>query len=448
MKKERSTFLLGFVFLLVFLMVSFFTFDRSNRRIEQGYLASQGNAAKNFAVLAAKNIHLTDEQVSRLKNYSYGELHSCEENESLRDMMDNDSFSTRVDYAYVMVHLKKDEVRYWVTPENQSLFEAPVGTPLDILWLLDVNVSPESEAVAAERDNDNTEDIHRYSYYIEEDQVIFGEAPTYLFNESEWGDHICGYAPLYSVEGSYIGVLGVELQTSDFDSYRTTAMRALGTLLMVSSLVLILLFTILYQMYRRVQFEKIYTDPLTSLRNRSYYNDQLIHYLDRHRAGKKGLALIIADIDWFKRVNDTFGHEIGDEVLIEVGQMLKDAFGAGQVVRFGGEEFVACVWFSQIDEIKAAMDGLYGRMGERKFTNRQIDVSFSMGCCYFYPQELSGWLMSGMLRAADCKLYEAKENGRRHYRMVEFEENAAYEKGKIAAVKEKKEEDGPPKGQE
>ncbi|NCB90959.1 MAG: GGDEF domain-containing protein [Clostridia bacterium] len=425
MKKQKNLLYLGAVMILVFAAISIFTFIQSNKLIEKGYLASEGSAAENFAVLTASNIHLSDEQVTTLKNCSYDELLASDENEALRQMMDNDSFTSKVDYAYVMIHLKKDEVKYKVSEETKSLFDAPIGTNLDIMWLLDVNVSESAEAVNEEKTTETitmTSDIQRYSYYIEEDAQIFGEAPTYIYNDSEWGSHICGYSPLYSTEGTYIGVVGVELQTHDFNAYRRGGMLAMGLLLFVSTMTLALLFLFLYYKYNKIQYDKIYTDSLTHIYNRSYYNNQFIKKMNALHVKGHCFALMIADIDWFKKVNDTFGHETGDQVLIELAEMLLFQFGKNHVVRFGGEEFVIGLWAEDEDSLRTQLNQLYQRIRDKKFSDQDITLSISLGCSYCYVDELNGWMMSSMLKTADNNLYEAKENGRKHYRIVEYKE--------------------------
>ncbi|MDD3411002.1 MAG: diguanylate cyclase [Eubacteriales bacterium] len=420
--KQKSLFLVGTLLLVLFICVSIFTFKQSNRLIEEGYLASEGNAAQNFAVLTAANIHLTDEQVRALKACSYAELQTAEENRALKTMMANDSFANKVDYAYVMVHLTDEEIKYSVTERNQAIFDAPPGTKLDIMWLLDVNVNEGAVSLNVGSDE------QRYSYYIEEDTKIFNEAPTYLYHSSEWGDHICGYAPLRSTEGSYIGVVGVELRTGDYEEYRSQAMYALGLLITVSTLMLTLLFFFLYRKYSRIQFDKIYTDSLTQISNRSYYNDRFIRRMNSLGGKGRKFALMIADVDWFKKVNDTFGHEAGDEVLIELSEILLRYFGKEHVVRFGGEEFVIGLWVESETELRWKIDAIYESVAQRKFGRREITISISLGCCYCEPKELDGWLMSNMLRAADCMLYECKENGRAQYRLAKFEENREYQK--------------------
>lgn len=420
MKKEKNILYVVLPLLLVFIGVSIFTFHQSSQSIAKGYLASEGNAARNFAVLTASNIRLTDDQVETLKSYTYAELQTSKENNDLRGMMDNDHFASKVDYAYVMIHLDKKEVKYKVTEENKDRYDAPIGTDLDIMWLLDVTLNDEPAS--------SPDELERYSYFIDADTAILGSESTYIYNSSEWGDHICGYAPLYSTSGKYIGAVGVELQTGDYNSYRTRGMLSMGILLFVSTFTLTVLFLFLYSKYKKLQYDKIYTDPLTQISNRSYYNDQFIKHLSSHQTAGYYFALMIADIDWFKKVNDTFGHETGDEVLIEISGILSELFGKQHVVRFGGEEFVIGIWTKDEQELHNQIDRLFQILKGRQFSKRQIDISISLGCCYSKEDQLNGWLLSGMLKAADCKLYEAKENGRKQYRIEEYDKSHTYTK--------------------
>ncbi|MDD3402160.1 MAG: GGDEF domain-containing protein [Hespellia sp.] len=425
MKKEKGLISLGILLFVGFIVIAVLTFHQSNQKIEDGYLASEGNAAQNFAVLIAANIHLTNDEVNTLKNMSYTELQGSAQNYHLKKMTESLGATSKVDYAYVMMHLPEEDVKYEVTEENKSFFDAEIGTPLDILWLLDVTVNEEENA---DRELSKDDMLRRYSYYIPDDQVIFGEAPVYIFNKSEWGDHICGYAPIHSVEGDYIGVVGVELQTKDFDAYRTKAMSALAMLLGIATATLTSLFVLLYSKYRKLQYDKIYTDALTGIYNRSYYNNRLVRRLNQTRQEGYCLALMIADIDWFKKINDTFGHDVGDQALIEMGNILVETFGKENVIRFGGEEFVIGIWIKKEAELKLRLSELYKRIDSTKFCHQQIDVSISLGGSFLYCYEVSGWVLSGMLKAADYKLYECKEQGRRQFQLTEFDPEKDYEK--------------------
>lgn len=428
MKRDKGLIGIGLVLFCGFILIALMTFRQSNEVIEKGYLTSEGNAAQNFAVLTAANIHLSNEEVATLKGMSYVDLQASAQNQALQTMMSNPSFTNKVDYAYVMVHLPEEEVKYTVTEENRALFHAKVGTPLDILWLLDVTVNAEEQAENEAGEVAADDDVQRYSYFIDEDKKILGEEPTYIFHASEWGDHICGYAPLYSNEGDYIGAVGVELQTKDYVKYQRKAFGALALLLGIATATLMLLFLFLYSKYRRLQYDKIYTDALTGVYNRSYYNNCMVKHLNQTRKDGYCLAILIADIDWFKKINDTFGHEVGDQALIEISNILVETFGKENVVRFGGEEFVVGLWIKKEAELKMNLSKLYKRIADTKFCYQQIDISISVGGSFLYCHEASGWAVSGMLKAADYKLYEAKEHGRRQFLLTEYDSTQSYEK--------------------
>ena len=425
MKKQKKLFIVSGLLLVLFTVASIFLFQRCRARIEEGYLASEGSAAENFAVLLSKSIHLTDAQVDKLKNCSYQELLDSEENNNLEYLVSDRNFAVKVDYAYIMVHLKENEVKYSVTEENQERFHAPVGTKLDILWLLDVNVSESAEENKLSEVDDA---LTRYSYYIDEDALIFGEKPSYIYNASEWGDHICGYAPLYSEEGAYIGVVGVDLQTGDYEAYCGNAVRMLGILMLVSLFLLGIVFFYIYYQNKTLQLEKTYTDILTGLQNRSYYTDCFAKCMNARKKHNPIFVMMIADVDFFKKVNDTFGHEIGDQVLIEMGEILLASFDKKQIFRFGGEEFVAGFWIENEEQLHDKMEKLFLEIKNHKFTNLEIHITISAGCSYYTPEAVDGWLMSGMLKAADCKLYECKENGRNQYRIEKFDSEKEYVK--------------------
>ena len=117
--------------------------------------------------------------------------------------------------------------------------------------------------------------------------------------------------------------------------------------------------------------------------------------------------LAMVDIDHFKQVNDTYGHLIGDEVLILVARMLKSAFRAyDRVYRFGGEEFVVVLRADSHDAAQAALERFRTAMQEHAFPqvgqNRQRRVS----------QILPGDTPSAACERADQAVYYAKQNGR------------------------------------
>ncbi|WP_306117918.1 MULTISPECIES: PleD family two-component system response regulator [unclassified Roseitalea] len=156
------------------------------------------------------------------------------------------------------------------------------------------------------------------------------------------------------------------------------------------------------------------TDGLTGLHNRRYLDTHLETLVDRAHRRERALSLLITDIDHFKAVNDTHGHDGGDEVLREFARRLRaQVRGMDLVCRYGGEEFV--IVMPDTPAVLAAEIGERLRAGveERLFPlgrAGQIPVTASVGVATL--AEGSGEDAAALLKKADTALYEAKNAGR------------------------------------
>ena len=147
-------------------------------------------------------------------------------------------------------------------------------------------------------------------------------------------------------------------------------------------------------------------DALTGLYNRRYLN----RYLEKlAQKGKNGVYAALIDLDFFKKVNDEYGHAFGDEVLIEFARILeRNLIADGIAVRFGGEEFMLIlpdVTEEEIRRMLAKVRADYILFGKQK---RNRAFTFSCGV----EQFADGMDVSDVYRQADEKLYLAKERGR------------------------------------
>lgn len=162
------------------------------------------------------------------------------------------------------------------------------------------------------------------------------------------------------------------------------------------------------------------TDPLTGLFNRRFLEKKLANELLRAKAFKNYLSIVMADIDHFKRINDTYGHKVGDEVLKMLGIILKANVREEDVVaRYGGEEFVILLHnVSKYDAFRIA-ERIRIEVEETSFKEigvpERITVSFGISC---FPTD--GEEAIDLLRKADQALYQAKSLGRN--RVVVFTE--------------------------
>lgn len=155
------------------------------------------------------------------------------------------------------------------------------------------------------------------------------------------------------------------------------------------------------------------TDQLTGLFNRRYVEDQILAAIDRQQRYGQKLSLLMMDIDHFKSVNDTFGHDAGDEVLVNIANILKTWTRKTDVVgRWGGEEFMIVFQAdgpgaaASAEKLRAIiMETEHGRAGK---------VTASFGVTQFVDKDT----IDTLVKRADQCLYRAKERGRNRVEIV------------------------------
>lgn len=155
-------------------------------------------------------------------------------------------------------------------------------------------------------------------------------------------------------------------------------------------------------------------DPLTGLSNRSHFESLAAHALARSQRDGAPMALMLCDVDLFKRVNDQHGHAAGDEVLVGVAQLLAANLRDGDVLaRWGGEEFLALLPASPLDaacataeRIRAAVEATPLRVADG--TGPVLNVTLSFGVTHVAGQQD----LQAAITRADRALYASKDGGR------------------------------------
>ncbi len=150
------------------------------------------------------------------------------------------------------------------------------------------------------------------------------------------------------------------------------------------------------------------TDTLTELRNRQYFNERLGQEILRAERYKRSLSLIIFDIDFFKDINDNFGHLAGDGVLKELAALMQTQVRQSDVLaRWGGEEFVILVHETNGDFSHLLAEKLCQSIAQHNFSLKK-KITCSFGVTEYIACETS----ADFINRADQALYQAKETGR------------------------------------
>lgn len=161
------------------------------------------------------------------------------------------------------------------------------------------------------------------------------------------------------------------------------------------------------------QYKLATTDGLTELYNHRYFQEQMKSNVENSKRYGNEFSMIILDIDFFKKFNDTYGHQSGDAVLRQVAQTLKKSVRATDIAcRYGGEEMSIILPNTGKNVAHSTAEKICERVSSNKFKlqgDKEVSVTISLGVST-YPQD--GQTPSELIEAADKRLYNAKNNGR------------------------------------
>ncbi len=164
-------------------------------------------------------------------------------------------------------------------------------------------------------------------------------------------------------------------------------------------------------MYSQTRYMSV-TDPLTGLYNRRHFEDCVEREFLRSKRYKSNLSFAIIDIDFFKKINDTYGHSCGDFVLKEVAYKILQTFRKTDMVfRYGGEEFTVIITETPMEKAVIPLERLRKAIYDTEFLyrNQPVKLSISIGVSEVND---STETIHELFEKADKALYKAKENGR------------------------------------
>ncbi|MFT6925278.1 MAG: diguanylate cyclase (GGDEF)-like protein [Psychromonas sp.] len=162
--------------------------------------------------------------------------------------------------------------------------------------------------------------------------------------------------------------------------------------------------------YKEIDYLAKY-DDLTHLKNRRAFNEELEHFLLLCKRRHSHLSLTFFDLDDFKNINDTFGHQIGDKVLQRIADILKENLRQTDIMgRWGGEEFIVAFIETELEDAKFIADKIRVRIEKdevlSQLTNAQVTASFGITTVNTHDS------VDSLLNRVDQALYKAKDNGK------------------------------------
>jgi diguanylate cyclase (GGDEF)-like protein len=148
-------------------------------------------------------------------------------------------------------------------------------------------------------------------------------------------------------------------------------------------------------------------DGLTGFFNKKYFKEEALKYLEKDQ----NTFLIMSDIDYFKKVNDNYGHAVGDFILKELSKIFKESLRGNDLLgRFGGEEFIFLISAENEITAKKVFERIRQKIEEKKFNYNGIEIKLTVSFGITKKQIFSD--LDSLIKKADSALYKSKDNGR------------------------------------
>jgi len=377
------------------------------------------NKARELAVLVSRTYRITDAEVDEIKQLEFKELLRHPVNIRLAEVFEHNFNFSDIKYAYVMVKLDRTEIKYSVTDENKDFYGAETGTPLNLLWLVDLVYNRTPDELLAE-DETYYDDIKRYSFFRAEDDKIYQDRSfMYLVTDYEYGKVISGLAPLYSTEGTFVGMIGVDLYIEQYEDAVKRIKFILSSVFAIPTVLLTVAYlTLLIRNKKRI-YSKAYTDSLTTIKNRRFIDEYFPSIVKEHYKKKLPLAVIMIDVDFFKLYNDNYGHQQGDEALKKIAKAIQSVLRERTdfICRYGGEEILVILTNTNLSgaemvagRIKKSVDALAIK---HEHSVCAPIATISQGVYSVVPKSAN--YAKTCIQRADQGLYKAKNGGRNQY---------------------------------
>ena len=383
--------------------------------MRENFLDSIGKRAVSIAVMEASDTKISNADVEHLLSLEFTDLLNDPVNVAFEDHAREIMGYAHVKYIYVMRKLSSVQVKYTINADEVDYYELPAGERLDTIYLLDAVIDRETRL--EDTDGQWYTDKDRYTVLRKpEAEAYFSRETSYALSDDEWGSYVTGYAPLYSIEGDYIGILGVDVF---FDEYTRVINRQIFIISVIAVLCTLLSIIFLLNLARAIKAEeaanqfkqKSYYDDMTQMLNRRMLSEYSETYWNEALLQKVPLSAMMTDIDNFKRYNDVYGHATGDHIIMGVANTIKNCVREGKDLsfRYGGDEFLVLFFNTDIKVVSTLAERIQNQLQSLKIGGVKENITLSFGISSTIPYKNSN--LFELIERADQSLYQSKRNG-------------------------------------
>lgn len=234
---------------------------------------------------------------------------------------------------------------------------------------------------------DSKEEFRNIIEKIKMGETVSTQEVKRVKKNGEWIHFLASYSPLYNQNGDWNGGVVVYKDITERKKYE--------------------------EKLRQLALQ----DPLTGLANRTYFSHCLIAEMEKAKRTKQTLSVFVLDIDHFKEINDTFGHDIGDEVLKVFAKRVKSALRKNDILaRIGGDEFVILLPdLTEENNVSEIADRIQQSLhAEWIIANEKIHITSSIGISLLEDFNIDEKVL---FKHADLALYKAKKKGKNNYQI-------------------------------
>jgi len=243
----------------------------------------------------------------------------------------------------------------------------------------------------------------------EQKEKVYETKVPMIYKEhvNKWGRLFGAYAPIFGENQEWLGHVGVDMDYSHLGRY---LFRLNAVLVVIYTLIVSFTLVMLIKYSNRI-LDPLLKDKLTGAYNKRYFENFLGHEIAHSLRSHRELALLMLDLDHFKRINDTYGHVFGDKVLATVAHTVKSVLRPVDFfIRYGGEEFAVMITNSDMKQVVEVAERIRYSVENTPIFNEEqnipVKMTISIGVTRIKIAPISP---KELIEQADKALYEAKE---------------------------------------